>query len=64
MFGATGLPHWAIAAAVAVFAPFAARALAVQFERRARERSRRAFGASKSNGLGVRPTKSDEGDVR
>ena len=43
MTGITGLPLWAFALVVAVLAPFAARALATQFERQVRERSRRLF---------------------
>jgi hypothetical protein len=54
MTGATGLPHWVIALAVAVLAPFAARALAAQFERQIRERSRRLFGTARSKEDDVR----------
>ena len=41
MNGSSTVPLWAIALLLAVVAPFAARALALLFERRAREKSTR-----------------------
>ncbi len=48
MRGALPLPLWAIALVLAVVAPFAARALAVMFERRARERGARILGQARA----------------
>ncbi len=56
MPSATGLPLWAIALALAVLAPFAARALATLLEERVRARSRRALGGS--------ARRADDDDVR
>jgi hypothetical protein len=46
---ATGLPLWVIALALAVLAPFAARALATWCDERVRARSRRALAVPKSD---------------
>jgi len=52
------VPVWAIALVLAVFAPFAARALAQAFDKRMRERTVRALGSSATKPVAARPTDS------
>jgi hypothetical protein len=54
------VPVWAVALVLAVIAPFAARALALVFERRARERSTRLIDAAFASPCGQKEKKREQ----